>query len=341
MPRIKRAPRRIGYYVAPYLFSPLRWVEQPRLAAVDLERRIEPPPIFIIGAPRTGSTLLYQTLTNCYQVSYISNLASLFVRSLWIGERLHRAFYRGTPHNCFTSIYGKTQGLNSPSECGKFWYRWFPKDRHFVTPADVDPAGLGRLRQTMAAITADGGVPMVFKNLNCGQRLQVLRHVLPEALFLFILRNPFHTARSILEGRIQRHGGKNSWSSVMPPNVAELKRLPWPAQIAGQVYALEDRISQDLQLFPQRQSFWLHYEDFCADPSRSLQRIEAWVKNNGVDIAPRKGARLPSIRACRQPAIDPHDHAELEREIATLDWNAIYSRGPESRGPVRSAVLPA
>lgn len=329
---MKRSPKRAGYFLAPYALAPLWLLEQPRLAAVDPRQTITPPPVFIVGAPRTGSTILYQAITNRFDVAYISNLASLFVRSLWLGERLHRVVYRGAPHGCFRSAYGKTRGLNSPSECGKFWYRWFPRDRHFVTLADVDVAGMGRLRRTIAAITEDGGRPMVFKNLNCGQRLQVLHRVLPEALFLFIVRDPVQTARSILRGRVERQGSKERWTSVMPRNHAALMRLPYPAQIVGQVHALERQVARDLTLFPPRQSLQVHYEAFCEDPEATLERVAGWLGANGVRIGVRPGARLPDLRASAgSPRDEDEDGAQLRSEVAKLDWTEI--RGEPAAGP--------
>jgi len=38
------------------------------------------PPIFIVGAPRSGSTLLYQLLAYYYNFSYFTNYSSLFYR---------------------------------------------------------------------------------------------------------------------------------------------------------------------------------------------------------------------------------------------------------------------
>ena len=41
-------------------------------------KALEKPPIFIIGPPRSGSTLLYQVLTSYFDLSYFKNLHSKY-----------------------------------------------------------------------------------------------------------------------------------------------------------------------------------------------------------------------------------------------------------------------
>src|SRR6056297_1278708 len=76
-------------------------------------------PVFIIGAPRTGSTILYQALTNLYDVLYIDNLVCRFHRNLFLGFRVSNRIYGAKPHNSFSSYHGRTRGGHSPSECGQ------------------------------------------------------------------------------------------------------------------------------------------------------------------------------------------------------------------------------
>ena len=59
-----------------------------RMTLLDTEEKLEYPPIFIIGAPRSGSTLLYQVLTDYFEVGYISNLHAHFFGSPACLERL-------------------------------------------------------------------------------------------------------------------------------------------------------------------------------------------------------------------------------------------------------------
>ena len=56
----------------------LHKLEKNKIASLPL-KNINPP-IFIIGAPRSGSTLLYQVLINNFKLSYIPNISSIFYK---------------------------------------------------------------------------------------------------------------------------------------------------------------------------------------------------------------------------------------------------------------------
>ena len=61
--------------------------------------------VFIIGAPRTGSTILYQVITSLIDVSYIDNLANLARYNPYFGLRLSHLFFRNHSHQSFTSKF--------------------------------------------------------------------------------------------------------------------------------------------------------------------------------------------------------------------------------------------
>jgi hypothetical protein len=315
--------QRLAYYAVPKGLGFLRAVE--RQARVHSGGRIpdSAPPVFIVGAPRTGSTLLYQLLTQRFRVGYISNLASLFFKSLYIGVRLHRQAFGDAPHDSFSSDYGRTSGWKAPSECGKFWYQWFPQEPHFVSADDWRPGQYDRLRDTVAAIAQMLEVPFVFKNLTCGQRLQVLPLVFPEARYIFAVRDPLDTAQSILRRRIAHGGDKSEWSSVKPPNYAELARLPYPAQIVGQVYWTERQIQEDLSRLPANRRLTVHYENLCDDPSGELDQIAAFLSRDGVVLRERENATLPSVQRQRARTVSDDDYAALVAEVDRLDWSYL------------------
>ena len=61
------------------------------------------PVIFIIGPPRTGSTLLYQLITICFKVCYFSNFMMRFPFSPCYIAKLIAPFNACDPPNYFDS----------------------------------------------------------------------------------------------------------------------------------------------------------------------------------------------------------------------------------------------
>ncbi len=281
---------------------------------------IDPPPVLIVGAPRTGSTLLYQVLTNTFDVAYVSNLSRLFCHALLTGQQLDAAVHRARPHNAFRSANGWTPGLDGPNEGDAFWYRFFPRDRHFVDEHGADPEAMRRLRREIAAVARLTGKPFVAKNLTNGQRLRPLRRALPEALVVYIKRDPLATAASILDGRARVLGDKAAWWSVEPQEVEALRGLPYPEQVVKQVWYLQRQIETDLAAFPEAQTLTVRHEEVCADVPAALDRFRAFFACNGVRVREREGALLPAPRTDRPSALTGADWNALRAETERLAW---------------------
>jgi hypothetical protein len=320
---MKLTTQRVAYYALPKALGFLRALELQALRESAGRIPRSAPPVFIVGSPRTGSTLFYQLLTQRFRVGYVSNLAALFFKSLSVGIRLHQHIFGDRPHNSFTSYYGRTAGWAAPSECGKFWYQWFPDDRHFVSADEWRPGRYARLRDTLAVISQTLRTPFVFKNLTCGQRLQVLPRIFPEARYLFIVRDPLHTAESILARRQRNGGDKQQWSSVRPSNFQDLAELPYPVQVAAQVYWTGRQIREDLSRLPADRSLTIRYEDLCSDVTGELDRVASFLRSAGASLAERDQPWMPPVRIQHSSAVSREDHVALTAEVARFDWSHL------------------
>ena len=238
--------------------------------------RIKSEPAFIIGSPRCGSTILYQALTNQFNFTYIDNLTCRLYRTPVFGCWLSHIKYKNIPHNNFSSSLGVTleHGLHAPSECGRLWYRWFPKNRHFVETSDITEKDKADLKNTIDNLQSVTGKPVLFKNLNAGQRLRVISEVFPNAKIIFLQRDPRFVAQSILKARESLKIPKGQWWSVKPENYQALSNLDENELCAAQVYYLEKQITEDLLLFPQQNIFRLKYQDM---DKGKIEEIGKWI----------------------------------------------------------------
>ena len=182
----------IRFFISKFfsLVSPLIKVWEDKQIKKYASMPLKHQPVFIIGAPRTGSTILYQTITNQLDVLYIDNLVCHFYRNIFFGFWLSNKLFKQKAHNCFKSNHGNTSscGLHAPSECGGFWYRWLPNDRHFIDYDDITDEMVEQIREEITAVINYFDKPLVFKNLNAGQRLRLLQRCFPEAKFIFTKR---------------------------------------------------------------------------------------------------------------------------------------------------------
>lgn len=242
------------------------------------------PPVFIIGAPRTGSTIFYQVITNCWDISYINNFESIFYRNILVGVILSQNIFNNKHHNNFKSYHGATKGYNSPNEFGSFWYRWFPQDRHFVEADELTELQKREMRHVVSAMIALKKKPLFFKNMNCGQRIGVLSQIFPEALFIYCTRNPLYIAQSLLETRKRVYGNYNTWWSIMPKEYHKLQLLRPVEQVVAQIYYIEKQIKKDLEKYYSGKWIELTYEHFAENPLQQLEAIRLFLDAHGITV---------------------------------------------------------
>jgi hypothetical protein len=271
-------------------------------------------PIFIVGAPRTGSTIFYQALTNYYNVLYFDNVVSRWYRTILFGFWLSSRKYGMQPHHSFSSEHGVTKGGHSPSECGEFWYRWLPKDRHFVEKAD--PVMAASIAKEINQVSARFGLPLVFKNLNAGQRLRLIIKAFPDARIVFIRRDPRFVLRSILKARQKVGVTEGQWWSVRPPHFDRYLGLSEIQMCAAQVFYVERQIIEDLKLFPSANVHVVNYNDLS---SGLLMAIGA-----ELSLTKRPGGSLPIFTQDSEESVPAHEMDALSQAIACYPFSELH-----------------
>lgn len=212
----------------------------------------QPPegePIFILGLPRSGSTFIYQVLTDMFDVMYIDNLMTLGREILFLSSRLSHLIYRSRPHYNYFSSYGNTLegGLHAPSEAGPLWYRWIPKNRIYVEEDSLAEDQKKKMVLNIRALINRYKKPLVIKNLYFSTRIRLIRSLFPDAKFIVIRRDPLYTAQSIYNSRINNcRNPVDEWWSVRVPGYETMLGRPLEEQVARQVYELEMILRRDL-----------------------------------------------------------------------------------------------
>ena len=240
--------------------------------ANETGRRI--PVLFILGAPRTGSTVFFQALVEAFCLSYFSNLTNSYLFQVPLLGLAIQAGIGKLPEIDFTSHYGKTTGLLQPSEGSLILRAWFGGGHPSqLVSTNVLPGLSSHLRGTLRAATALLGRPLAIKNAwNCF-RVPEFANLLPEALFIWIRRDITAAAKSDLHARYATKGSPTEWNSATPHNVDALRARPYWEQVVENQYEFNAAIERDLNLHAKGRfrDFW--YEDFCSDTPAVLKEI--------------------------------------------------------------------
>ena len=248
------------------------------------EHPLSRPPLFVVGAPRSGSTLLYQALVRAFAVGYLSNRHCRLYGAPSLVERL----WHPEPPAEFSSRFGRTEGAAAPSECGEFWYRFFPRSPQYVPLEAAEPSRLRALRAAVRALGDAAGKPLVFKNLLCTLRLAPIAAALPEAVFVVVRRDLVANAASLLAARRAVHGDHASWWSAEPPGIEELRALPPHEQVVEQVRRIEALVERDQEAIGSERFLVLRYEQLCADAESSMRAVAELAERNGFRLERRR-----------------------------------------------------
>ena len=276
-------------------------------------------PIFIVGAPRTGSTFVYQVLSNRFNLLYMDNLAALFRKNLYLGFWFSSKFFGERPHNCFTSVYGNTlhEGYRAPSEGKGPWKEWSLKETAHENEKKVSTEKLKMVGKTILAIMNLYGKPLLFKNLKAGQQIRFILQFAPNAKFILVKRDPFYTAQSIYLGKRKRGMSEHKLFGTYPRNFGKLASLREPEQIVKQIFHINKQVLNDATLLDEGHFITIDYEDLCLNYEKCLREFHEFI---GKTVRLRASPMAPSIVLSKKVSI-PHEVAEkIKAEIAKLDW---------------------
>jgi hypothetical protein len=260
---------------APYL-------EELLLRLLPEENRF--PPLFIVGAPRCGTTIVSLHLINTFTFSYFPNASKHNPRypllaACW--ARL-REKYEPTTEN----RYGIVDGSMAPSDGWDIFHRWFPRYDH---SEPVDTGSLNELRRMVFFLERLMGGPFANKNNNNSTRIRELSQLFPQSLFIHVRRNPRDAIASLIRARMEHEVPPDGWWSVAPPQCYDTAPVDTVGRSVLQVCEVDDYIRSSLHQIPESRFTEVHYKSFCEQPSR----IEAWVERayegHGVELKKRSG----------------------------------------------------
>lgn len=248
------------------------------------ETTLTNPPVFIIGAPRTGSTLLYQVLINRFEFTHLTNFHCMFYGAVSFVEKWFGPSWEKGGVSKYNSEFGISQGRWAPSECGEFWYRWFRRNPPYTSSEDISDRKLDGLKRVIASLGNAGKRPILFKNMYCAFRLRPLVKAFPEALFIVIRRDTTLISRSLLAVRKRIYGNINTWWSMKPPEYNRLKDLSPQLQVTGQVKAIYNLIEREKIQLGSERFIEVEFDEFCKDVHGQLDRIKHFMEDRGITI---------------------------------------------------------
>jgi hypothetical protein len=268
-------------------------------ATLQLPQEPAMPVILVVGAPRSGTTVLMQWLAASGHFAVPSNLLSRFYAAPYLGGRIQcllvdpRFDHQGeladaAAHDVpYRSHVGKTKGMIQPNEFWYFWRRFIPNtDPEWISPEDEARIDVQGFRAGVAAIEAAFRRPFATKGIILQYNLRCLLRIFPKLLVIHTRRHPFYNIQSLLKARRDYFGDEGTWFSVKPKEYPHLRHLSPVEQVTGQVFHTRSGIDAELAQMPQEHGLIIDHEAFCADPAGFHDTLVAKLAALGHRIEP-------------------------------------------------------
>ncbi|HWK50313.1 MAG TPA: sulfotransferase, partial [Steroidobacter sp.] len=245
-------------------------------------------PIFIMAAPRSGSTLLFETLAASSQLCTVGGEAH------WLVEGI--------------------EGLR-PGAPGIDSNRLTAEHATDAIADDIREEILSRLQDHAGqALQAPGERRFLEKTPKNALRIPFFNRIFPDARFVFLWRDPRENISSIMEawrsGQWRTYprleGFDGPWSMLLPPGWRDMNGRPLAEIAAWQWQQTNARILEDLQLLGHERWTAVQYDDLLRDPAGTIGKLCEFLRLP-VDsaLAQRLSTPLPPSRyTLTAPAAD-------------------------------------
>lgn len=259
------------------------------------------PIIFIIGAPRSGTTLVSQLLAHRGGFGYIDNFLARFWKAPSIALLMKQIFFKNQEYSSlYKNEFGRTEGIYEPHEFGYFWDQWFNQgqETHQLQQHELENIDGDSLKKSIAALEYVANKPMIFKN-NTWHTLNVLflAELFPTAKFVVCRRNLLYNAQSLSLGRLKYHNNFETWWSIKPANYAEIIHHPWWEQVILQVKSINQEMDSQLKEVMKERAIEVMYENLCSDPNHYIDKIVNMI-NTKTDYYVSESGNVPASFKC-------------------------------------------
>jgi hypothetical protein len=231
-------------------------------------------PILIVGAPGSGTTLLYQTLCSHRDLAYINHnmlRAGFRKHGRLVGDRRKALFI-------LQNLIHRDPDSTLPDEADAFWMRLYLKQSlgyyDYKTESDYTEEMAAYFREKVLQVQNLWGRPrFVNKNLQNCFRVRLLNSIFPDAKFIHIIRDGRAVAFSLLNKKdlgatnaILRVGFKDILGDKYQPERSELYNygLAWAEYVTK---------AREASTVAQGRYYEVRYENLVREPYKELRNI--------------------------------------------------------------------
>ncbi len=237
------------------------------------------PPIFIVGAGRSGSTAFHHAFARHPHVSWVSKILDVMPSA----EKLNSAVLKGLDNPLVGTALKRgiiERGHLKPSEAYAYWERiapGFSEPFRDLLDTDLTEKTKSNLQQAVERLTIDER-PTPLHKITGWPRVGYLNVAFPDAKFIHVVRDGRAVVNSIMQIDFwEGWKGTKGWRGLdMTPD----QKARWEA--SGQSFvtlgAMElsdmfDAMVEATAKIPSERFLEIRYEDLCDDPTGTFRAV--------------------------------------------------------------------
>lgn len=255
-------------------------------------KSIEPsfniPNYFVIGLPRSGTTVLTQLVFNSFNIGCPNNFIAKFWEAPLVGFKLFIDIFSFHFKSDYSSNYGVGSNSFSPHEFSFFWQKLIGMDSSKVSSYNPEKAKANiiwnELNILFHQVNSITKIPIVYKPLELlGYHLIEFQRHVENSFFIYIKRAPIEVALSLAEGRKVKAGGINNWYSSYPEERNKLKFNSFAEEIKYQVSELNKMYEKKISKLDRNCFIEIEYEELINSPMNTLEKLEIFLGQKAIN----------------------------------------------------------
>jgi len=250
-------------------------------------------PIFIVGVPRSGTTLLYDMMACHKELAFFSQislrdiLSDEFMEFVYLRRRLFEI--RRWPFSRDGFEVRVTTSFEMPHEFGLFWNKWIEKS--WAQAHDVTDSACEGLRNMVGnLLTKKGKKRFLNKEPSHSIRIEYLNKIFPGAIFINIIRHGIPTVASMTrDSRLFNFPDGYFGLSLKNDNQMNFDLFE---RHARQWIEVNEEIQRAKNNLKKDQYYEIKYEDFTSHPKQSINDIFKFCQLDNYDIFDKGFVRI-------------------------------------------------
>lgn len=246
-------------------------------------------PVFFIGVPRSGTTIVFEAFARHEEIGWLSNYTEKFPGlpffNLLVPLCDNKLFYLSSEKKQHNKVLLGNKILPKPAEAYSFWNRKTGIDfaKKYLTGEFADEIHRNKVCSSINRIIGYQRKHRFSTKITGPARIGYLRSIFPDAYFIHVIRDGRAVVNSLLNVKFWKQG-KGDEEVWWDGGINEQELIEWrkkgadPAVLAAiQWKKIITLAREESSLIPESHYREIRYEEFIINPVKLIHSLYSWA----------------------------------------------------------------